>query len=92
MVSSCASDSIVDAIPPAKVEREEFHGEWNYVISFPAWNSVDRSNSPFPVPYAGSAKQSVASLETFAGHPPMRTSTTAPPRLPDLLRLAVDSL
>ena len=42
-VSSCASDSIVGATLPArrsqrrncetlKVEREEFHGEWNYVI------------------------------------------------------------
>jgi hypothetical protein len=42
VVSSCASDSIVGAIPPGKkiskkelrelkVEREEFHGEWNYV-------------------------------------------------------------
>ena len=32
-----------------KVECEEFHGEWNYVIRSP-WNGVDRSTSPFPVP------------------------------------------
>ena len=32
-----------------KVEREEFHGEWT-TSSDLAWNSVDQSTSPFPVP------------------------------------------
>ena len=30
-----------------KVECEEFHGEWNYVIR----SRMDRSTSPFPVPW-----------------------------------------
>src|SRR5262249_35094504 len=37
-----------------KVECEEFHGEWNYVIRSRR-NSVDRSTSPFPVPKASGA-------------------------------------
>jgi hypothetical protein len=47
-----------------KVECEEFHGEWNYVIR----SRMDRSTSPFPVPKqeAGSAQRKA---EAGSGQP-----------------------